>query len=222
MLSRLKSAVKVALSCTPAGKLVNHRWAYAFTPRQLCFLTTCIDRTAAVRGAVVEIGCFRGYTSIWLKKHMDFEGIQKPYFALDTFSGFVSEQLRHELRSRGKGRFVSLMKDAFVDNSQWIFDRQLGWNNLTGVRSIRTDAATFDYATIGTISFALIDVDLYIPVKASLEKIEPLMTTGGVIVVDDCVSGGMYDGALQAYQEFVDQRGRPRKIVHGKLGVVEF
>ena len=67
----------------------------------------------------------------------------------------------------------------------------------------------------------MIDVDLYIPVLHALEAIVPLMRAGGIVVVDDCVTGQFYDGALQAYTEFTSVRGLPSKIVHSKLGVIE-
>jgi hypothetical protein len=44
---------------------------------------------------------------------------------------------------------------------------------------------------------------------------------GRLIVIDDCVTGQFYDGALQAYTEFVTAWGRPVEVVHGKLGIFE-
>ncbi len=46
------------------------------------------------------------------------------------------------------------------------------------------------------------------------------MSPGGIIIVDDCQPDQMWDGALQAYQEFTRQREIPAEIVLEKLGVV--
>jgi hypothetical protein len=43
---------------------------------------------------------------------------------------------------------------------------------------------------------------------------------GGLIVCDDCVSSGPYDGALLAYREMVAGCGSEERIVHDKLGVI--
>jgi predicted O-methyltransferase YrrM len=217
----LKILAKKLLYRTPYGRLFAHRFAYNFTPRQLCFLAGCLDRTAHLSGAALEIGCFVGLTTIWLNKHMDAEGIRKPYIALDTFSGFVPSQVEHETEERGKDGYRTAMRAAFSTNSKAMFDRQLEWNGLSRVRSIEADAATFDYSTLGPLSFALIDVDLYIPVKAALERVYALMQPGGIIVVDDCASDQIYDGALQAYDEFTRERGLKPTFEHRKLGVIE-
>ena len=46
------------------------------------------------------------------------------------------------------------------------------------------------------------------------------MLPGGIIVCDDCLPSGLYDGALLAYQEMVAEKGLTARIVHDKLGVI--
>lgn len=217
----VKIVAKKLVYRTPFGRFLARRWDYNFSPRQLAFLASCIDRTAALSGSIAEVGCFVGATTVWLSKHMEFEGIDKPYYALDTFSGFVPAQSEYEIEKRGKRGSSVVMQRGFAVNSKFMFDRQLEWNGLSRVESIEADAATFDYATLGPLSFVLVDVDLYLPVKAALERIHPLMQAGGIIVVDDCAPDQVYDGALQAYEEFIAEHSLPRQIVHGKLGLIE-
>ena len=221
MLTFLKRAAKSMIYRTPYGRFIGHRHSYSFSPRQLCYLASCIDRTSQLSGSIVEVGCFLGHTSTFLNKHMDAEGIEKPYYAMDTFSGFVGSQLDHERDARGKAPFHAVMRGAFADNSKARFDRTLKWNGIHRVTSIEADAATFAYESIAPLSFVLVDVDLYIPVLRALERIVPLMQPGGIVVVDDCAPGQFYDGALQAYTEFMGARGLPPQIVHGKLGVLD-
>jgi hypothetical protein len=167
------------------------------------------------------VGVYRGHTTMFLNAHMNAEGIDKPYYALDTFSGFVPDQLEHERRERNKGAFIGAMRTAFADHSKTLFDRQFAASGVRRVRSIQADAASFDYASIAPLSFVLLDVDLYVPILRALEKLVPLMQPGGVIVVDDCAPNDLYDGALHAYNEFTAASGLPPKIVHSKLGVIE-
>lgn len=221
MFGHLKSAIRGAVWRTPFGRYFGHRHLYNFTPRQLCFLVDCIDRTASLSGAILEVGTYRGHTAVFLNAHMTAEGIEKPYIAVDTFGGFVPAHVAQEAAERGKERFASVMRSAFSDNSKALFDRQMAWNGITRVRSIEADAAEFDYATVAPLSFALIDVDLYIPVLRALERVVPLVQPGGIVVVDDCDPTRLYDGALQAYSEFTAAHGLPANIVHRKLGVIQ-
>lgn len=46
------------------------------------------------------------------------------------------------------------------------------------------------------------------------------MSSGGIIVVDDCKPAELWDGALQAYEEFVEQKGLSNEIAAGKLGII--
>jgi hypothetical protein len=46
------------------------------------------------------------------------------------------------------------------------------------------------------------------------------MEKGGIIIIDDCRQDKYYDGALQAYEEFVKIKNLPKKIELEKLGVI--
>jgi hypothetical protein len=92
---------------------------------------------------------------------------------------------------------------------------------VTRVRSIRADVNEFDLRSHGAISFCLLDVDLYRPTKKALGEIYSALSPGGMLVVDDCSpDDARWDGALQAYREFMSENGKPDEIVHKKLGLV--
>jgi hypothetical protein len=65
----------------------------------------------------------------------------------------------------------------------------------------------------------LLDVDLYIPIRDSLPKIYAAMSPGGVLIVDDCQPNELWDGAIQAYEEFIKEKGIPQEIAFDKLGM---
>ena len=204
---------------TPFAKYLAHRYQDCFTPAQLSFLLECVDRTASLPGPILEVGCFTGVTTVWLNKHLAATGIKKAYVAIDTFQGFLASDLRHEVKVRSKdGR---PMRNAFRYNHRSWVAKALALNEVDNVTLIRADASHFDYSAYRDISFALIDVDLYLPVRSALQALFPVMAPGGVIVVDDCLADNMYDGALQAYREFTAAQGLPERIIHGKLGVID-
>jgi len=58
-------------------------------------------------------------------------------------------------------------------------------HDVKRLKSVQSDATRFDFSSVGPIAFALIDMDLYIPVKDVLPKVFKHMAPGGVVVVDD-------------------------------------
>lgn len=203
---------------TPMARWVAHRWQYNFSPSQLGFLCSCLDRTRDVPGPVFEVGCFAGVTTVFLNKHMSAEGMEKPYYAFDTFGGFVEADVAFESDRRGKQRS---QLQGFTDNRKEWFDATMALNGVTRTRSVQADVNTFDFGSLDAPSFCLLDVDLYRPVRSVLEALYDRLPSGAIVVVDDCKDAVAFDGALQAYREFIGLHGLPERIVHGKLGVIE-
>lgn len=190
---------------------------YMFTPGQLRFLMDCVTETAGIGGCCVEAGCAQGATTVFLRKWMEESGIEKKYFTLDTFAGFPSHQADYEIGVRGKSANI---KVPFLFNRKEWFDYTISLAEVTDVTSIQVDISHFDFNTIAPISFCLLDVDLYLPIKECLPRIYGNMPKGGIIVVDDCVPDSLYDGAMQAYAEFVELHNIEKRVVLGKFGVI--
>jgi hypothetical protein len=193
-------------------------YSFCFQPKQLIFLAECIHAVADVPGCFVEGGCLHGATTVFLNKFTDDERMNpRPYYAIDTFSGFTIEDANYEVTERSK---TSEMYTDFRENKKAWFDRTMAMHNVSRVESVKSDIVEFDFAKIAPIAFCLLDVDLYTPTKRTLPKIYEAMSPGGIVVVDDCKLGEYYDGAAVAYEEFVQQRGLPREIVEQKLGII--
>lgn len=192
-------------------------YRYMFSPNQLVFLTQCLTETRDVPGCCIEIGCAQGRTTTFLRKFMDENGITKDYYAIDTFGGFVPEHVDYEVSRRSKDRVIS---QIFTDNKRSWFDYALKISGVDSVQSIECDATKFDFDRIGPIAFALLDVDLYLPIKDILPKLYRNLSAGGVIVVDDCMTHELWDGALAAYEEFAVENGLQQDIRLEKLGVI--
>jgi len=214
----MKTAIEL-LYRSPFRRYALPRYTFGFTPQQLAFLCQCVERTRAVPGTVLEVGCARGYTTLFLNRFMDSAGIEKPYVCLDTFRGFLERDVAYEADRRGKNR--ADYRAYRVNSLRW-FRGTMRASGIGRVRAIRGDAAEFDFATLGPIAFCLLDVDLYLPVHAALGRILDNLAPGGIVVVDDCDPGmAMFDGAEQAYREVAAGLPWPARIVLGKLGVLE-
>ncbi|HEY1782225.1 MAG TPA: TylF/MycF/NovP-related O-methyltransferase [Roseiarcus sp.] len=190
---------------------------YMFDPQQLFFLTNCLQETANVKGCCIEVGCAWGHTTAFMKKWMDVQGIEKDYIALDTFSGFVAGDTEYEVKYRSK---VQRLDREFSFNKKTWFDHSLKLSKVESVTSIQTDVSNFDFDKVAPISFCLLDVDLYLPTMKCLPNIYRNMSDGGIIVVDDCRVDNIWDGSMQAYQEFMASMSAPQRIECGKLGVI--
>ena len=208
---------------TPLRSQMVHRHDYFFWPAELAFLCEQIESSVQGGGIALEIGCAHGATTAFLNKHLQWartynnlrDGVR--YVCLDTFSGFTRDDVLYEKDHRGKS---GPHYNAYRINSPEWFQCMLDVNQIQGVTVEKGDAATFDYRSLGPVGFCLLDVDLYLPTIAALPQIHEQLRPGGLIIVDDCAPGQVYDGALQAYLEFVRTQGMEPEIHHRKFGVI--
>ncbi len=195
------------------------RYPFLHTPAELAYLLSCLDQARHVPGCVVEAGCYQGNTTLFLNRHMTIEGIEKPYWAIDTFSGFRDDDLEMEV-ARGQQR--DHYRGFFAVNDQRWFDYAMRREGVSRVRSVAADVGTFDFVRAAPIAFCLVDVVLYRPVKLALPRIWDALSPGGIIVVDDFHEddSGAFSGAGQAYREFVEARGMAPKRVNRDYGLL--
>lgn len=234
MLARIKNGVRgrVTRYVTSRGyfrDLWYPRYPFQMFPRQLVYLAKCLEETKDVPGAILEVGCAHGLTTTFLYEYLRESGVRKDYVCVDTFAGFTPEDLAVEFDQRGnRNKWIEgLFKD---NNPQW-FKEALAKRNIKDIVVRQDDITSMDDGQLPErISFCLLDVDLYQPVRVGLEKIYDRLSPGGIIVVDDCWVRSSdhyiehvaeaYDGALQAYREFVKARGFEEELVETKFGVI--
>ncbi len=217
----LDGLVKRMLFWSPLRSYLLYKYRYAFTPAQLSRLTTLATEAAAAPGDFCEIGCYRGYTTVWLNRHLDAIAPARRYWAIDTFGGFVPADVAHERSVRGKDSAEDRRAlDKFTVNSQRWFDHTMALNGITRVTSHAAAVQDFAFPAEARFCYVLLDVDLYQPTKVALEKLWPQLSPGGIIVVDDCHAGHVYDGSRQALEEFCAARGLRFDVVELKLGVL--
>ncbi|HYO06642.1 MAG TPA: TylF/MycF/NovP-related O-methyltransferase [Phototrophicaceae bacterium] len=196
------------------------KYSYNFSVPQLLFLCQCVIDVRDVEGAMTEVGCHNGATTVFLNVLMNDLGIDKKYYAIDTFSGFTSSDIDFEVNQRGKSK--ELFDGAFQVNSKKWFDATMRQNNITRVESIKADVNNYDLTKNAPYSFALLDVDLYKPMIKCLRELYDGLSPDGIIVIDDCNEKDIrWDGSDQAYKEFAKEVNQPVKIVHNKLGVLK-
>jgi len=189
-----------------------------YPPSQILELTKQLLSVESA-GVVVEVGCHQGWTTCFLVEALMEQGVHRDYVCIDTFTGFTREDVEFEYKERGKP--LGLYDDNFlISDPDWLKASlaRFGYGNVSVHKA---DAKTFDYHKLGRIAFALVDLDLYNPVRVSLERIIPHMAPGGIVIVDDCdAMNDRWDGALHAYCEFCKDHNIKQEIACGKLGII--
>ena len=87
-----------------------------------------------VEGAVLEVGCFRGATTVAACRAMKQAGVRKRYVCVDTFAGFVADQFESDVAHGTPETFRS----GFAENPREMFDRTMRHLELD-VESIEAD-----------------------------------------------------------------------------------
>ena len=215
---RIQETAKSAIYRAPVlHRLMAPRYPYKINPGQLSAMLQFIDATRDSGASVAEIGVAQGDTSIFLLEHLATTADPRTLYLFDTFNGFTEDSIDHEVQVRHKSRSDY---EAFRYGDERIFARNIRKCGYDRFRTIKGDAAQFDWRTIGPIGAVLLDIDLYRPSVDVLDAIYPLLAPGGGIVLDDCLANTPWDGSLQAYEEFISAHGLPFERVGGKGAVI--
>jgi hypothetical protein len=193
------------------------QYRYCLEVSELCAIADAIAATKGHQGRVVEMGVARGMTTVFLNTHLDAMGDSRTYLAIDTFAGFTAEDIDFEVTHRGKNRRAY---GGFAYNDEKVFRRNMARLGFDRVEVLKLDVNFLKQEDLGTVSVAILDVDLYRPTLRALEVTYEVLEVGGYIFVDDVSEGTAYDGAGQAYLEFTERMGLRRTQIGGKCGMI--
>ena len=209
---------KIAFKYTSLGK---PSYPYNIEPFKLSKLIYLLDELKDIDGNFAEIGVARGQTTLFLSKHIesiDYLKFSKDfkYYALDTFTSFIKDDLNYEINNRGK-TLRELKGFGYNNFNKW----KENFKCFKFVRPIKSDCSKFNYESIAPLKLVFIDVDLYLPTKNALNKIFRHMVKGGYILVDDVQDNRKYDGAFQAYMEFCSEKNIKPIIIGSSCGLIK-
>lgn len=215
-IDQLRARAALTVKKTLAPILYRHR-PIGLSAGKLYLYLDSIYRTAALTGAVVEIGCNVCGTSAIASQMLRKMASQRPYLCIDTFGGFVPEQHAADVARGNSGD----KRMAFSANDITLARRVLELHGGSDVELLQADVCALEPERLPeAISVCLIDVDLYEPVLAALDKVYPRLEPGGFILVDDIKSESKTWRAGDALKEFVGKTGAPHRIEFG-MAVIE-
>lgn len=179
-------------------------------PERLYMYLDAIWKTKDVPGALVEIGCSLGGTAAVANQMQKRLGMNKRYVCIDTFNGFVKEQIDADIALGTRADQADLFRDSDVGLVRKIVDRHGGSN----IELVVGDIARVPESQIpDVVSCCLLDVDLQIPTYEGLKRIYPRLSPGGIIVVDDCeeLDKKTWKARL-GYNQYIEENGLPSDL----------
>ena len=151
-----------------------------------------------IEGSVVELGCYIGTTSLFIRRLLDAVGQDREFHVYDSFEGLPPKStwdasVTGEAFTAGE---LAVSKKQFIRQFQYAGLKlpvmHKGWfRDLTP-----TDIPE-------KIACAFLDGDFYESIRDSLRLVLPRMSQGGVIIVDDYAREAL-PGVARAVHERID------------------
>ncbi len=138
-----------------------------------------IEQTAKLDGDVLEVGVWRGSTSIIMATKLKNMNSHKQLFACDTFEGVVKASREYDNFYQDGEH-----SDTSVEFVRDLMEKKFGLNNVTLLRGIFPDE-TADMIKDRKFCFCHVDVDTYQSAKEVVSWVWDKMSTGGMIVFND-------------------------------------
>lgn len=174
-------------------------------------------KSLSVPGDFVEMGCYKGDTSLLLAEVVEKpveNSVEKRLFIYDSFEGLPEKTEADQ----------SVLGENFKGGELFVTKREVKERFLrAGMKVPVIKKAWFSELTEADlpekISFAFLDGDFYESILDSLKLVVPKMAEGGVIVIHDFYNPAL-PGVKKAVQEF-DFQGKFREISTRGLKVLE-
>tara|TARA_A100001015_G_scaffold317895_1_gene436078 strand:+ start:129 stop:776 length:648 start_codon:yes stop_codon:yes gene_type:complete len=192
-------------------------YSYNLEPIQLSEIILSIEKTKELKGSICEIGVARGMTSRFICEHLKSQNYDEEFYCIDTFTSFEKDDINFEIENRKKNE-KELKGFDYNNFDQW----KKNFKKFDFVKPVKADIKKFDFKSISPIKLVILDVDLYKPTIIALNNLKKNMVSGGIVIVDDIKNNHVWDGAYQAFNEFVNSNSYNYKIVGNKCGIINF
>ncbi len=159
-----------------------------------------------IAGDVVELGCYIGTTTLFMRRLMNELASGKLLYAYDSFEGLPAKQASDasgvgEQFQRGELRVT---KKQFMREFQKA-NLQAPITHKAWFKDLQPDQLPQQ------ISFAFLDGDFYESIIDSLRLVWPRLSKGGVITIDDYQRGAL-PGVERAVNDFI--QGKIVRVHH--------
>lgn len=165
-------------------------------------LLECARNSLTVSGDFVELGCYKGDTSLLLAEIL--KGTEKKLYIYDSFEGLPDKTTNDE----------SVAGENFKAGELYVTKREVKERFLRANLPVPViKKAWFSELTDADlpskIAFAFLDGDFYESIRDSLHLVEDKLLEGSVVIVHDYTNPAL-PGVAKAVDEWI--RARKRKI----------
>jgi O-methyltransferase len=151
-----------------------------------------------VSGSIVELGCYIGTTSLFIRRLLDALGETREFHVYDSFEGLPAKTPQDESPSgqQFQGGELHVGKKQFVQEFQKAHLRppiihKAWFKDLT------------EADTPEAIAFAFLDGDFYESIRDSLKLVLPRMSPGGSTIIVDDYAREALPGVAKAVHELL-------------------
>jgi O-methyltransferase len=157
------------IGIAPAG-VVNWHW-------NLQIMLWAAQQASGVAGDFVELGVYKGHTTRFLARYLDFGALDKRWWLYDTFDGIPDDQ-----KDRGREHLTAAAYgEAFTFEE--VRERFAEFPNIVVTKGRVPEV--FEETCPERISFLHIDLNNSTAEVAALDALYDRISPGGVIVFDD-------------------------------------
>lgn len=185
--------------------------------RELATLLHELDEvlTRHSSGAIVELGCYVGTTSLFIRRVLDQARGTYQFHVYDSFEGLPPKTDKDQ----------SVAGDQFVEGELRASRKQLVAHfKKAGLALPVVHRAWFSSLEVSDmpdqILFAFLDGDYYESIRDSLTVVTPKLVAGAVIVIDDYANEAL-PGAAKAVDEWLRAQGKTARV-QASLAIVRW
>ena len=174
-------------------------------PRKLITAALAVY-AAQIPGDFVETGVYKGGTSVIMARIARSMNASKTHWACDSFQGLPNPQSDDSKCKRIEGRMSCNKgyRGAFKSSRQH-FETYIASEKLTNVQIVSGwFHETLPPRNLHSIAFLRLDGDLYNSTIIALQRLYPLVSSGGMVYVDDY---GSFSGCSRAVDEYLTSIG---------------
>lgn len=187
------------------------------TPHELTVILQKLEYIldSQLEGDIVEMGCYVGTTSLFIRRVMNERHTDKAFHVYDSFAG-LPEKVAHDSSAAGdqfKAGELLAKKSQFVTNFKKANLRlpvvHKGWFHELAAEDVPNK-----------IAFAFLDGDYYESIHDSLKLVWPKLVPGAVVIIDDYQNEAL-PGAAKAADQWLQTYSNIKRhtVVHSLLVV---
>ena len=153
------------------GSKYDMRWRYYI----VCYFA---DKVKRLEGDFVECGVYKGGYSMAVMEYLDFPGLKKQFWLMDTYEGLSFNHLSEKEKSAGLFKKYSNYESCY----QWVCHL---FKELPAIVIKGSVPETLDECKAGKICYLSIDMNCVAPEIAAVNYFWEKIVPGGIIILDD-------------------------------------